>query len=91
MRTLALTSAFVLAALAVAAVPLAAAEPTDPVTDLCDGPNEFVKDDVAQTLDDPTHPQCGSLTDPCWQEPEWGCVGCGPDLLEWVIGRIECP
>jgi hypothetical protein len=82
------SAAIVLAALAAAAVPVAAA---DAVPNPCDGPNEAVIRDVMDTLDDPTHPECGSLTDPCYKEPEWGCGGCGPDLVEWVIGPIYCP
>jgi len=56
----------------------------------CQGPNEHVIEDAWDTLDDPTHPECGSLTDPCYKG-EYGCGGCGPDHVEWVVGPIYCP
>jgi hypothetical protein len=80
-------AALVLAALAALAfVPSAGADAAQP----CDGPHESVKDDAWATVENPTQPQCGSLSDPCYEQ-EWGCGGCGPDLLEWVIGPIYCP
>lgn len=56
----------------------------------CQGPNEHVIDDVRDTLEDPTSPECGSLTDPCFEDGG-RCGGCGPALLEWIVGPIYCP
>ena len=76
-------------AVALSFLPAATAEPGIGGTP-CDGPNESVKDDVYDTVfEDPTDPQCGSLSDPCYDD-EWGCYGCGPDLVEWIIGPIYC-
>jgi hypothetical protein len=85
MRTLSLTSAALVALAALAFVPSAHADASRP----CTGPNEAVIDDVRDTLADPTRPECGSLTEPCFTQG-WSCYGCGPDLLEWVIGPIYC-
>jgi hypothetical protein len=71
---------------ALAAVPSGTA---DPLVSPCTGPNEAVIDDVTDTLADPTHPECGSLTRPCFTQG-WSCYGCGPDIVEWVIGPIYC-
>ena len=84
MRVLLATLAFALALTALA-VPTAA----DPSVAPCTGPNEAVLDDVMDTLDDPTHPECGSLTRPCFTQG-WSCYGCGPDVVEWIIGPIYC-
>jgi hypothetical protein len=88
MRIPALTSALlVLVALAFAAI---AAPVGADAAQACNGPNEYVRDDVWATYDDPTHPECGSLTDPCYEQ-DWSCGGCGPDVVEWVLGPIYCP
>ena len=90
-RARALTSASFAAVFALAALTTVAFVPSAGALPCEDGPNEHVRDDVWATAGDPTHPQCGSLTDPCFQQEPWGCLGCGPDLAEWVIGPIECP
>ena len=80
-----LTLAFA-AAIALAFVPSADAAPA---VAACNGPNEAVLDDVSDTLADPTRPECGSLTEPCFTQG-WSCYGCGPDVVEWIIGPIYC-
>ena len=45
--------------------------------------------DVVATIEDPTNPSTGSIKNPCWKDG--GCGGCGPDLVEWVVGPIYCP
>jgi hypothetical protein len=83
MRILALAAA---AALALAFIPSADAQPA---VAPCTGPNEHVWRDLSDTRADPTHPQCGSLTDPCWMDGG-RCGGCGPPILEWIVGPIYC-
>ena len=70
---------------------LAAAPPAEAEAGVaaCDGPNEAVIDDVSDTLADPTNPECGSLSRPCFTQG-WSCYGCGPDVVEWIIGPIYC-
>lgn len=81
--------AFAFAAiLALAFVPAAQADASGLAP--CTGPNEHVFWDVSDTLEDPTHPECGSLTDPCWKDGG-RCGGCGPPIAEWVVGPIYCP
>lgn len=83
MRLLAFAAA---AAIALAFLPSADAVP-DPLAAVCTGPNEAVLEDVSATLDDPTQPECGSLSDPCYRTQ---CGGCGPELIEWIVGPIYC-
>ena len=82
-----LTLAFA-AALALAFLPTADAQPDLPV-DPCGDSNQHLNRDIGDTLDDPTHPECGSLTDPCWKDGG-RCGGCGPPILEWIVGPIYC-
>lgn len=88
MRTAPLTSALLAALFALAFVPAADADSVDLVA-ACTGPNESVLEDVRDTVADPLHPECGSLTEPCFLQG-WSCYGCGPDVVEWVIGPIYC-
>ncbi len=53
----------------------------------CQGPNESVYDDIQDTRNG--NVQCGSLTNPCFLDGS-SCYGCGPDVLEWIIGPIYC-
>jgi hypothetical protein len=46
--------------------------------------------DAQETLDHPTEPSAGSIKDPCFDDQS-SCGGCGPDLIEWIIGPIFCP
>lgn len=84
-RITTLTSALLTALVALAFLPSAEADSAA----ACTGPNEAVIDDVNDTLADPLHPECGSLTEPCFLQG-WSCYGCGPDIVEWIIGPIYC-
>lgn len=84
MRMLPATLAVACLTLALLALPSAAA---DGAGAPCTGPNEYVVEDVRDTLSGDV--QCGSLTDPCFADGS-RCWGCGPDVVEWLIGPIYC-
>lgn len=73
-------------AVALTFLPSAQAEPA---VAPCNGPNEHIWKDLEDTREDPLQPECGSLSDPCWQGGG-RCGGCGPPIVEWVVGPIYC-
>ncbi len=52
---------------------------------------EYVWDNVWETIQNPTQPQLGFLKNDCWRTAEDDCgTGCAPDWLEWIFGPIHC-